>query len=302
MLTLLRRFITIWQPTFLRDFVRETNVTSASWGFWFVSNTLIAALGTIVITAFVVPMMHVFLTTTLPREMPAFEATIEKGKLSTTLPEPYEKSFTFGEKKNEIFPIVIDTQRVKYDEEKLATAAAGVYVFDDRVVMREMNGKMETHLFSEFGNETVHVTKADIEQLLTRVAPMLAGIVTVVVAIGLWLWLAVFRLISAVMWALILFVAGRVFLSEKIRFDFGTSYLAVLHFAFIPLVIGGALFIVGIHIPFATAIIFIALFGVNIWHIKNDVSAKPTTTKRTRVVAKKAVVTRKAVKKPTTKK
>ena len=91
----------------------------------------------------------------------------------------------------------------------------------------------------------------------------------------IYIWLVLFRLVSALFWALIFWVVGSV-LNIK-RWDYGTSYLAVMNFYAIVLIIESFLFYVWQIPPFSTFIIFAILFGLNFWHLKNNDSTNQNT-------------------------
>lgn len=259
-LNVFNRALAIWKPDFLSVLVAEKR-SKPTWAFWFLWNTIF--------TLFITVMFVIFLqksTMELENEwwptIQDFEITLDDGVLSTNLNEP----IVFDE---EAFIFVLDTQEKEYDQSVLDTASSGIFINGDRFIAKDGDKYKTTEFpFSEI-KENFTFTKSDATDWYEEYKGRIKTYVIVFAAIGIWFFLAIFRLLSAVWWALLAWAAGSIF---KIKdWSFGTSYLLILNLYFIPFIIELILgYITFLYIPFSTFIILAVMLWANFSNYKND--------------------------------
>lgn len=263
------RIIPVWSdPNFLKNTILKQDDTGTTFGFWFFWNTILAIGATITLWFF----GHTWIADTereLIPSIPEFEFTLENGQLSTNLPEPY----VIEEANQGIF--VLDTQETTYDESVLQSYPAGAFINSEKAVIKESTAEYQTIYFAEFAELEGTLDKQQTLAFWEEIKPQVYFWIWILAGVGIWLFLCVFRMITAIWWAFIFWAIGSMF---KIpQWSFGNSYLAVLNFYIIPLVIEFALLIWGINIPFSTFIILGIIFGLNF--NKAQQKKKKSTTK-----------------------
>ena len=175
-----------------------------TWGFWFLWNTVAA----IIITAGLVwlglkPLLEKLETEAWP-QVPDFELTVIDGLLTTNLPEPYVIY------EDEETLVVIDTAETQYTEAVLKNYDGGLFVNAEKLVGKEDSGEYRSFYFAEFG-EDFAFTRQDIENFWQESQSVLFGIGLSVVFVLVWLWLCVWRLLTAVWWALVFWGVGNLY-------------------------------------------------------------------------------------------
>ena len=84
----------------------------------------------------------------------------------------------------------------------------------------------------------------------------------------LFIFFSIFRLVSALIWALIFFIIGLVLRIKN--FTFGVSYLSILSFYPLILVVDIIALKVDLSIPYSTFVILGIFIGLNFLDIKNN--------------------------------
>lgn len=253
------RFISIWRPDFFKDILLEEKSSGPTWKFWFFGNSIL----TVIITAFTSFSFFVLLEEVEKEILPNienFEIEVKNGKLTTTFPDPFLWS------NDDIGVVILDTKKAQYDETTLHNYSGGFFVSTEKFIWKDAgSGKTETRYFSEI-NENFSLSKVTVEKWLLDKKGLIKSIIIGFLFFGIWIFLNIIRLVTAVIWAFIFWIVSLI--AEVEKFNFGTSYLAVLNLYFIHLIIEGLLIINMVIIPFSSFILFAILFGMNFWTLK----------------------------------
>jgi len=258
------RMVRIWDPNFLAQTLYPEGEVAVgrTWRFWFFWNTILTILACAWLWWSVFTPGVKTLETELWPEVPAFEFVIEEGEFSTTLPEPYVL-----EDKESIF--VIDTEETTYTEDILDSYEQGVFVNKHEFAGKKSNGEYQSFKFKDLETD-LKLNRADVETFWNEGRSTLFVAGGMIVFLMLWGFMALFGLLTALWWALVAWVFGLIFGIKD--WAFGKSYLSVLNLYFIPIIAEFLLMMVGIYIPFSTLIIFVLVFGLNFYFLKQHQS------------------------------
>jgi hypothetical protein len=151
---------------------------------------------------------------------------------------------------------VIDTQGLKYNENILDGYDKGLFISATKIYSKKSLVETRQLNISQFKNNLI-VTENDFQQKKL----MLVFFFTILASVLVWIYLNLFRLISALWWTLWFWVLGTIMKVENITFS--KVYFSVLNFYIIPLSISLILFFVIANIPFFTFGVLSILFVLN---------------------------------------
>ncbi len=247
----------ILNSSFLSYFFTEKE-SWKTWKFWFFINTIITLIITIVFSVGINSGINEF-RSDIWNNIPEFQTDFKDGKLDINqIEQPYvhnEDGFLF----------VVDTKSEIIDESIFNENDQLVYITSSKAVVKKSEFETREFVFAKI-EEDFSFSKIDINNWFIDNLFTIKLIISIVAFFGIWFALNIFRLLTAAWWALIFWVFGLMFKVEKL--DFGTAYLSVLNFYFIPCVFEYILLKFNIFIPFSTFMIFGFIFGVNFWNIK----------------------------------
>ena len=228
-----------------------------------------------------------------------FEITIDENfELKTkNIPDPMIVVITEGQNEEdpEIFTFVdsFDAIDAKTDEmvfvldtkEHFATLADtqnfknAIFLLHDKFIIKTVeNGKTEVMAFDEILSESL---KEDAEFSLpftlnvdsfSELKEVLSGVFFVILLVVFslaYLFLAGFRLVSTLFWTLIFWAIGAIFKIKEWSFE--KSFMAMLHFSFVTLLLLPLGLILGLSMFWSTSIILVLLFGMNFYKIKRTI-------------------------------
>lgn len=261
MTSIFQRAKDVWKPDFLDHFVKSKSKShKITWLFWIVSGTLIAIIWSATLAFYVhnaFPKVESGIDNAIPD---GTSLSITNGVLAI---EGFEQPYIIEDDEGAGSVLIIDTHKETYSQEDLDAYPAAVLVTKDGVYQKEDKVRSRHFSFSEVENFTY--SKNELMTLIASARGITVFFVAVATFLVLVIALVVFRLLSALWWALILMLCAALFGMKE---SFVTYYFAVLNFYFIPLVIEGILLLFGIGIPFITTIIFLILFIMNLMHWK----------------------------------
>jgi len=172
--------------------------------------------------------------------------------------------------------VAIDTKErlvTLEDSEKFPNA---ILLLHDKFIAKDANkSKTEILTFQDFFSKVDKETKESIFPFtlnLDAIAGAKGAIndiffAILAVAFGLfYLVLAGFRLVSALFWALIFWAVGSI--AKVKNWNFEKSFMAMLHFSFITLLLFPLSLIIGLSLFWSTLIILGLLFGMNFYEMK----------------------------------
>ncbi len=302
-LGLWRRFIIVFTPTFLSRLNKEKS-SGKSWGFLFLSTFLLIIIPTITLSILATIMLSSFphsliekISTEKSFELPNgeqydmktilqdFEFTIDKNfKIQTkNIPDPMivaidkeSEEPVFVNAINEIDEattstvIVINTKEPMISSQDAEIFENAFFLLEDKVLIKDQNNrKTEILTFEEIFADAeesplpLTVNIENIENSKGIIAKIFFTTLAIVFCVTCAVIIA-FNLIAALVWALLFWGIGAL---VKIKdWDFEKSFMAMLHFSFITLL----LFPLGIilNIPFFCLIILTLLFGMNFYEMK----------------------------------
>ena len=256
--TVFNRFLSIWKPDFFKEVLLKEKSSTPTWKFWFLWNSLLAVIATVFISLVVFSVWEKVEQEFIP-SLEDFEIEMKDGQLTTTFSEPLLWE-------DEGFIVALDTQGIEYDESVLHEYQEGFFITGDKLVVKDgATGDYEVLPYSDFDAHFT-LSKTTIVTWLNENHGFIKTVIISVVFFLLWFFLNILRLVTALWWAFLFWIVGR--LAGIKKFDFRTSYFAVLNLYFIPLILEGLLLINGVFIPFGTTILFGILFGMNFWTLK----------------------------------
>jgi hypothetical protein len=304
-LGLWRRFLFVFTPTFLSRLNQE-NSSGKSWGFFFLSTFLTLMITAITISIFATIMLSDFphnliekIPTETAFELPNgeqyslktliqdFELTIdEKFKLQTkNIPDPLilaidkkNKEPVFINAISEIDEtttaavIVIDTKEQTITPEDAENFENAFFLLQDRVLIKEQKKKRTEiltfeNIFSKEKNSHLPLT-INLE-VLSNARGIISKIffTTLSITFGITcIFFMGFNLIMALFYALIFWGIGA--LAKIKNWNFEKSFIAMLHFSFIALLLSPIGIFIGI--PFFSLIILTLFFGMNFYEMKKS--------------------------------
>ena len=259
--TVFNRFLAIWKPDFFKNVLQKEEKSSApTWKFWFLWNTFLS----VFLAAFIAFGTFSILEEVEQEFLPSiedFEIKMKEGQLTTTFAEPLLWE-------DEGFVVALDTQGAEYDESILHNYQEGFFITGDKLIVKDgETGDYEVLPYSDFDAHFT-LSKTTIVTWLNENRGLIKTVIISVVFFLAWFFLNIIRLATALWWAFLFWIVGLI--SGIKKFDFGTSYLAVLNLYFIPLLLEGLLLMNGVIIPFTTTILFGILFGMNFWTLKQQ--------------------------------
>ena len=300
---LFARFWRVLTPSFLTDLGTQKS-QGKSWGFWFLSNLFLVLVPVIAFFAFsgsffaefpenlvdkipsseeiVLDNGETFNVKSLIRN---FELTLDKnGKLSSkNIPDPLiivgsedngaaYTSFKSVPDNFAEFAFVMDTKGTLYLENQDKNFASYFYFLQDKAIIHDgRKGETQEVIYKDLikDMEISELPKTfNFESLKGSrkfMASFVAGIV-VVLSFFLYLFLAIFRLVNALFWALVFWAIGAI--AQVKNWDFEKSFMAMLHFSFISMIFVPLAFIFDIAVIWYAFIVFGILFGMNFWEME----------------------------------
>ncbi len=218
-----------------------------------------------------------------------FELSIDSsGKLSSkNMPDPLIMTSTKGENGDELAfytnfdninenkvdgVLALDTKDVLGLDNLDKNFANFAYIMSDKIIMYDgRKHKTQAMPFKEiFQNEEVtDFPKIINKESLKEVKPFLKVFLTsmvIMMAIGFYIFLAIFRLINALFWALIFWAVGAI--AQVKNWDFEKSFMAMLHFSFVSMLFLPLAFVFNLSVFSYAAIVFAILFGMNFWEME----------------------------------
>ena len=278
----LRRFVDIWKLDFLaRFFAKGKKDNKTTIGFWVLSNIFVALIISL-LWGIVIYNSADDILVSLDKYVPDHaRVTIRDGQLTTeNIDDPFFREIVArntNSNRDGSFAVIIDSHSSTYDITSLDEYDGGVIVFGDRMYFK--NGRDLDHIvFSDVPN--ISISKEAVERFIT--GPSFLAIttgITLMSFVVLLIYFALFRLIVAFWWALLLFILMYIFEQKE---EFMTIYKAVLNLYFIPTIVIVFLSFFSIRMSFFTTIIFVAVFLANlIWQKKHPVlsNTSPTVSK-----------------------
>lgn len=241
-------------------YAEREQAVGQTWKFWFFWNTIFVLIVCVGLF-FIRPVVLEHIDNSVWPLIPEFELEITNGRLSTNLDEPFVIPF----EDQGIF--ILDTQEVAYTAEALKSYPQGVFVNAEGLVAKEADGKIETIGFDEF-EENVRLSRTQLGQMWGDSRFSIYNWMIFGFGLILWLWFCLFRLLTAVWWALVFWAYGSAWGIKD--WTFGRSYLSVLNFYIIPLVFETMLLFGLIVVPFSTLIIFTLVYTLNFWWFKTS--------------------------------
>ena len=265
------RFIDIWKPSFLSLLEKEEK-NGKSWGFWFLWSTIFA----VIVTGFIGHKTVQFAEENEPKlwnELPEFNFVFKDHKLiETGLEEPFRKEYHSDESDlNSNFVFIIDRSGKSYDESSLNALPSAILINEDVAYIKdESKNQIQTMPFSDIPElADASFDKPQLQEIVNEIKPTIMIVGSIILFIGLWIWIAALRLISNLWWALMCWLF---FLSAGIKnLNFGKSYLFVLNISFIPFLFDLILMATGMSIPFFSLTLFGIITGMNIYDQKQNI-------------------------------
>lgn len=295
-LTFWNRFIEVWKPTFISKLTQEKN-EKKSWGFWFVSNAILAlvavGVGYIFLTNWLVDFPANAISqldevtvqlpdnseTTLDTFLTTGEIEVISGNLFTkNIPDPSIMILNESANKLEFYDtrkdlpaaelvLLIDSAQTKFDPTVVEFFDKGIFLFSEKAVIKQTNGpqvKIQEYKYFDIGFSGA-INKESVTTFITEAKESAPPVLAVTGFVLLYLYLAVFRLVSALLWALVLWLIGNMVGIKEWNFE--KSFMTVLHFKFISLIMFALLLAGGILFDGAITLVFGLLLAMNFWQI-----------------------------------
>lgn len=261
---LLERFGRVWCPSFLTRFLaaqKTRGQAGRSWGFWFLASTLVALLATTILVLRISPALQTVITKlqTDWAKVPAFTAEIKDGHLTTDLPQPFTLSVLDSQ-----FTVAVDTTEKQYKKGEALQLSPGVYFFDTLAFAKEPNGKLNTLEYTKI-LKPLSFSKNSLETGIKKIAPTAKTLAIVALGLFLWFYIALFRLLAAVVWSGLLWLIARL---SGHRLGYGTAYLAVLNLALVPATFDLILLASGHPFAFSGTLVIVLVAAANVWWLK----------------------------------
>ncbi len=299
------RFIAVFTPTFLFQLNQE-KTHGKSWGFLFLSTFFLLAVPAIIIgiwastflsnfptsainlipenVAFEVPSGEKYDIKTIVKD---FELTFDENFEAQTnnLPDPMIMAID-AETEEPVFVssideidedttaavFVIDTKERNVSLEDIQNFPNVLFLLHDKFIVKNQNDKkteiiMFKDIFSDIeGSESPLPFTLNID-IISGAKGVLKSIlwVTLSILLGIFYFLLIgFRLFASLLWGLLFWGIGAI---VKIKdWDFERSFIAMLHFTFVGLLLLPLGIILGIKM--FCLIVFVLLFGANFYEIK----------------------------------
>ncbi|PID51843.1 MAG: hypothetical protein CR972_05050 [Candidatus Moraniibacteriota bacterium] len=268
-----QRFVDIWKMDFLAKFVSgEGKDTKITIYFWFVSNFFLVIVFVCSFCFYSIGFKSA-ITTWISENVPEnAKISVSKGQLSTeNIDEPFFREIkaenTENSDYNESVAFLIDTHLQSYDIALLDEYVGAVVILHDRVYIKD-DSDIRHILFSDVPDFSL--TKQQAFELIKKKYIWVVVFLTFFVFIVLFIVYAGFRLISALWWALMLWICSRMF---DLPLTFEISYKAILNFYFIPAIVAFVISMFGVSMSiFVTTLIFLLIFVGNfIWMKRNKI-------------------------------
>ncbi len=263
-----QRFVDIWKMDFLVTFVSEKHRhTKTTVGFWIVSNFFIAALlagNFAMYFATADDKISDVITEYVPQDA---KITMSGGQLYTeNIDEPFFREITAeNDEQSERMVFIVDTKSHGHDITSLDEYAGGVLVLQDRVYGKD-GSEINHMLFADVPDFSF--TREQVLAFIAKNATWFVVLVTFLVFCMMMLYFSVLRLVSALWWALLLWLCSRI---GNYPLSYGVSYKAILNFYFIPTLVVSIVSLVGLFtLPLMTTVIFVLIFVGNFVWIKRN--------------------------------
>jgi len=259
------RFVAVWtHPNFLSDTILKEKSSGKTWGFWFFWNTVVVLILALSLWVSFSGPTNKFVQNTL-NELPISEISLIDGEFSMIPDTP----ITWTTPDSNDYGIFIDISGNTYDREVLKKYHSGLWMDSKEIFIKDAKS-YESIFFHEIPENfslTSQETKVFWEEYHSEIFKILALIAFVL----LWIFVCLFRLLIALWWSFLVWLGGKIF--DIPDLDFGKSYLAVMHFYLVPLIIESALFFgFGFAFPYSTTLFLFLIIGLNFWYIKKGQS------------------------------
>ena len=170
------------------------------------------------------------------------------------------------------FVFVLDTKERNTDIESIGNFKNAFYLLHDRLVTTDQgDANIETVRFVDSiggDSDAVFPMTLDLETIANSSSIIKSIVFTIigVLFVLAYLFFAVFRLVSALFWALLFWVVGII---AKIKdWSFEKSFMAMLHYSFVTMLLCPLGMILGLSPFWSAAIMLGVLFGMNFYHMK----------------------------------
>ncbi|PID70694.1 hypothetical protein CSB37_01255 [bacterium DOLZORAL124_38_8] len=300
------RFYQIVCPQFLQRLLAEKTMSGKSWGFWFVSNTiltLILVVGMILGGQYLIKQAPEKIESALAEETISINGqnttalefiknaklTLANGELSVeNIPDPMVVSTPKNKTTDKQTPAVISSQiipenqtffvldtnntfNLKMETFQQLAPKGGILIQKKRAfAWDQKKNRVQAFEFADINQKADEPIVLNWQKLTENRTILLPVISALAFSFGivLWLFIAIGRLLNVLFWTLVFWGVTSFFKIKHLGFE--KVFEALLHFGAItfPLAFVG-LFAFGSHF-FWNLIILGCLFGMNIWYIKNS--------------------------------
>lgn len=297
------RFYQIFSPKFLSKLMANRDMSGKSWGFWFLSNTILAIIP-VIIGFFAINYWAPKLPALMESEMTEktfqipgeetetnvlefvknIELKIEGEDLTVTgVPDPLALGLIEGQEQALVitpenieaidFMFVLDTKNeLNITEEILRQKRGGIIVNQKTAkIWDSEKGELTDMIFSEITTELDAPIIIDWEIFkngFIEFLPDAAKIFLIIFGIALWFFFAIARLLNVLFWTLAWWGIGAIFKIKNLTFE--KTFETLLHFGFITLILAPVgLFAFG-SVFFWNLLVLGCLFGMNFFQIKNE--------------------------------
>jgi|GEM_PF-1533378 len=259
MKALLKRFLEVWKPDFFQKLTQEDS-QKTTWFFWFFYNAIFALIISVAMVFMVAGALNQGMKY-LAQNYPDAKIAIENGKLSTEgLNEPI-----FWAEEGTAF--VLDTKNEKYDPSILDKYEKGYFIGADKIYNKGDDSSIETKIYDLSKiDKNYSITQQQLSDKIENNLLKIFLAVFVLFSMSVLIFLAGFKLVSALWWALIFWVLALALKIKEVTFE--KTYYGVLNFYFVVLVFQLIMFFTNIHFRFSTTLIFLLLFALNFRKLK----------------------------------
>ncbi len=170
------------------------------------------------------------------------------------------------------FAIILDTKNSLDFNEVKEKFASYFYITKDKAIVNDAEKRDYKEIPYKAmiaDQEITDFPKTFNYHSLAKMRPFLASFLTIMVlmmAVVMYIFLAIFRLINVLFWALIFWAIGLIVRIKN--WDFDKAVQAMLHFSFVSMLFVPLAFIFNMSVFSYAAILFAILFGMNFWEME----------------------------------
>lgn len=264
----LQRFVDVWKPNFLQKLTtsKEKTLGTTIW-FWVVFSVIFSFIISFYISFVVQKEFSLMADEIFNSEIISKDAelTMTDGQLST---KEIQEPFMYSAEDKSFFLFINTSENEEENPEILSGYDSGLILLKDKLYSKDKdNVGYETVVYKNHEAPDFSVSFKEIEKYFNDYFILGVVIIYIVVFILIFLFLAIFRLLTALWWALLLFL---ICLITKNKISYGKSYEVILNLYFVILPIELFLLFIEMNIPFSTFIIFSIIFSINLFNIKNN--------------------------------